>query len=199
MKIEKNKVVVMTYELEVDGEIVDKAEEGQPLDYIQGTNMLIPKLEETVEGKEEGDSYECILSPEEGYGEYDLKKVFDIPKEAFMIDGEIRSDLLVVGRFIPMLNSAGEVCQGMVMEVKDEMVTMDFNPPMAGKTLHFTGKILSVREATEKELKEGLHGEYLPHEGCGCGHGHGCGHHHDGEEGHCCGHCKDDEGCDCHS
>jgi len=209
MKIEEKKVVVMTYELEVEGKIVDKAGEKQPLDYIQGTSMLIPKLEKTVEGKSEGETFECTVSPEEGYGEYDLKKVFDIPKESFMINGEIRDDLLEIGRFIPMLNSAGEVCQGMIVEIKEKDVTMDFNPPMAGKTLHFTGKILEVRDATEKELTEGLHGEYLPHDecgcGCGCGHHHGEGHCHENGEGHCHHHegeegcCGKNGHCDCNS
>lgn len=206
MKISENKVVVMTYQLEVEGKIVDKTDENAPLDYIQGTHMLIPKLEANVEGKEPGDDFECTIVPEEGYGEYDLKKVFDIPKESFMINGEIRDDLLEVGRFIPMLNSAGEVCQGMIVEIKEKDVTMDFNPPMAGKTMHFTGKILEVRDATEKELKEGLHGEFLPEEECSCGcgghHHHGdggCCHHHD-HEGGCCHHGEHkDEDCCCNS
>ena len=72
---------------------------------------------------------------------------------------------------------------------------MDFNHPLAGKTLNFKGEILTVRDATEKELKEGLHGEYLPQEECGCG----CGHHHHGD-GECCGHHdhKDGECCGHH-
>ncbi|MBR5041973.1 MAG: peptidylprolyl isomerase, partial [Bacteroidales bacterium] len=75
--------------------------------------------------------------------------------------------------------------------VDDKGVMMDFNHPMAGKTLHFTGKVEGVREATEKELKEGLHGEYLPPED-GCGHCHkGECHKGEGEchkgEGDCCG------------
>ncbi|MBQ3941660.1 MAG: peptidylprolyl isomerase, partial [Bacteroidales bacterium] len=72
--------------------------------------------------------------------------------------------------------------------------TMDFNHPMAGKTLHFTGKVESVREATEKELREGLHGEYLPPEE-GCGHCHGeC---HKDEDGCCHGEGECKEGCGC--
>ena len=192
MKIEKDKVIVMTYELTVEGKVVDKATKEDPLDYIQGEHILIPLLEATLEGKEPGDCFECIIPPEEGYGEYDLKMVFDIPKEAFMTDGQVREDLLQVGRYIPMLNSAGEVCNGMVVEVKEDKVTMDFNPPMAGKTMFFKGEILSVRDATEKELKEGLHGEFLPREG-GC-HG-GCG---GGCHGGCGGGCHEDgEGCGC--
>ena len=196
MKIEAMKVVAISYEVEVEGEVVDRATEEKPRDYIQGMRMIIPKLEAELEGKDEGDAFDCTIPPEEAYGEYDLAKVFDIPKSSFEVNGKLREDLLEAGKFIPMLNSAGEVCHGMVVEVKDEKVTMDFNAPMAGKTLHFTGKVISVRDATEKELAEGLHGEFLPHEGCHC-HG-GCHGHHDDGEG-CChgeGH-HDGEGC-CH-
>lgn len=208
MKIEAMRVVAISYEVEVEGEVVDRATEEKPLDYIQGMRMIIPMLEAELEGKEEGEAFDCTIPPEEAYGEYDLTKVFDIPKSSFEVNGKLREDLLEAGKFIPMLNSAGEVCHGMVVAVKDDKVTMDFNAPMAGKTLHFTGKVVSVRDATEKELTEGLHGEFLPHEGC---HRHGgCHGHHDGEgcchgEGHgdgegCChgeGHHKDGEGC-CH-
>lgn len=191
MKAEKNRVVVLRYELEADGRIVDSATAEKPFDYIHGTRTIIPKLEEALEGLEEGTDFTCTVLPEDAYGEYDLKKVFDIPKETFVINGELREDLLQVGAYIPLLNSAGDVCQAMVMEIKDNKVTMDFNPPMAGKTLHFKGTVLSVREATPKELLEGLHGEFLPDDGCGCG----CGHHH--HHGHCCGHddCGGDDGC----
>lgn len=194
MKIEAKKVVAISYEVKVDGETVDMATEEKPLDYIQGTRMIIPMLEATLEGKEEGDTFACIIPPEEAYGEYDLAKVFDIPKSSFEFKGRLREDLMEVGRYIPMLNSAGEVCHGMIVEVKEEKVTMDFNAPMAGKTLHFTGKVLSVRDATEKELTEGLHGEFLPpEEGC---HRHGGCHGHHHEDGGCC-HKEGGEGC-CH-
>lgn len=198
MKIEKDIVASLSYELTVDGQIVDKASEENPLEYIHGSHMLIPRFEEEVEGKEPGDEFAFTLSPEEGYGLHNPALRFDIPKESFSIDGMIREDLLVVGRVIPMLNSAGDVCQAQIIEVKDNDVTVDFNHPMAGKTLNFTGKVVSLREATLDELKFGLHGEFLPHDECGCGcgheHGHDCGCGHD--HGHDCG-CGHDHGC-CH-
>ena len=193
MKVENNKVVAVSYALEVEGKIADKSAPGNPLEYIHGTGMLLPKFEGALEGKEPGDSFDFVLSPEDGYGTYDSKYLVDLPKTAFAIDGQVREDLLVVGRTIPMLNQAGQVVQGTVSKVTDTTVTMDFNHPMAGKTLHFTGKVESVRGATDKELTEGLHGEYLPQEeGCGGCQGGGC-HKEDGE---CCGKGKG-EG-DCH-
>lgn len=198
MKIEQNKVVAVSYELEVEGKIADKANADAPLEYIHGTGMLIPKFEAELLGKEPGDAFEFTLSPAEGYGEYNPNYKFDLPKDSFAVDGKVREDLLVIGNIIPMLNTSGQVVQGVVAEIGPDYVKMDFNHPMAGKTLHFTGKVEAVRDATEKELTEGLHGEFLPQEECSCG----ChGHHHDGDcdchgEGHE-GCCHDHEGCGC--
>lgn len=201
MKISKNKVVALSYELEVEGQIADKAEADRPLDYIHGTGMLLPKFEGELEGKQEGDSFDFILSAEEGYGEYHSEYKFDIPKESFADqDGRIREDLLQVGFIIPMLNTSGQVVQGKVAAIHEDSVTMDFNHPMAGKTLHFTGKVESVREATEKELTEGLHGEFVPREGCSKCHG-GChGDCEGGCEGECEGegNCHEEGTCKCH-
>ena len=83
---------------------------------------------------------------------------------------------------------------------------MDLKSPMAGKTLNFSGEIVSVREATEKELKEGLHGERVHQCHCGGGHEGGCGDGSCGDggccgeggcgEGDCCGN-GHDGGCGC--
>lgn len=191
MKIEKDKVVALTYELEVDGEIVDRTSEDRPLDYIHGSHMLLPKFESEVDGLTEGDSFDFTLTPEEGYGPYDEKKLIELPREAFSVEGIIREDLMEIGRTLPMMGKDGGILYATVKEVTENGVVMDFNDRMAGKTLNFKGTILSVRDATEKELREGLHGEYLPpEEGHHCCHGKGRCHKH---EGHC--HEHDGEGC----
>ena len=196
MKIGQNKVVEFCYELEVDGQVVDHTTKEKPLDYIHGTGSLLPKLEAHIEGMEPGDRFDVTLSPADGYGEVDPSRIIDLPKAAFEVNGEVREDLLVPGNTIPMMNSMGGVIPGVVLEVSEDSVKMDLNHQMAGKTLHFTGEVLTVREATEKELTEGLHGEYV--HTCGCG---GC-HGHDGGECGGCegGHCSDEGecGCGCH-
>ena len=212
MKISKDKVVEFIYELEVDGNIVDHTTKERPLDYIHGTQGILPKLEAHIEGMEAGDKFTVTLAPEDAYGQVDPNKIIDLPKTAFEVNGEIREDLLVPGTRIPMMNSMGAVIPGVVLEVTENTVKMDLNSEMAGKTLHFTGEIISVREATEKELAEGLHGEFVHSNGCGgchgnhggcggcsggcgeggCGEG-GCG---DGEGGCGCG--ESEGGCGCH-
>ena len=198
MKITADSVVEFCYDLEVEGQIVDKTTKEKPLDYIHGTGGLLPKLEAHIEGMEPGDKFDVTLSPAEGYGEVNPDMIIDLPKSAFEVNGEVREDLLVPGNTIPMLNSMGAVIPGVVLEVTEDSVKMDLNHQMAGKTLHFTGEILTVREATEKELTEGLHGEFVHSCGCGGGchgcHGGDCGGCNDGgcdEDGHDC-------GCGCH-
>ena len=190
MKIKANSVVEFSYELEVDGQVVDQCPKERPLDYIHGTGGLLPKLEEHIEGMEPGDRFDVTLTPAEGYGEVDPQRIIDLPKAAFEVNGEIREDLLVPGNTIPMMNSMGGIIPGVVLEVTADTVKMDLNHQMAGKTLHFKGEVISVREATEKELTEGLHGEFV--HSCGCG---GC-HGHDGG---CEGGCHGEGGCDCDS
>ena len=141
---------------------------------------------------EPGDKFDVTLSPADGYGEVEPDRIIDLPKAAFEVNGEVREDLLVPGNTIPMMNSMGGVIPGVVLEVTADSVKMDLNHQMAGKTLHFTGEIVSVREATEKELTEGLHGEYV-HSCGGCS---GCHGHEGGCEGGCGG--NDDCGCGCH-
>ena len=194
MKISANSVVEFCYDLEVDGQIVDKTTKESPLDYIHGTGGLLPKLEAHVEGMEPGDKFDVTLSPADGYGEVNPDLVIDLPKSAFEVNGEVREDLLVPGNTIPMMNSMGGVIPGIVLEVTEDSVKMDLNHQMAGKTLHFTGEIQTVREATEKELTEGLHGEFV--HSCGCG---GC-HGHEGGCSDCGGGCGEDHdcGCGCH-
>lgn len=192
MKISQNTVVEFCYELEVDGQVVDHTTKERPLDYIHGTGSLLPKLEAHIEGMEPGSRFDVTLSPEDGYGEIDPSRIIDLPKAAFEVNGEVREDLLVPGNTIPMMNSMGGVIPGVVLEVSEDSVKMDLNHQMAGKTLHFTGEVLTVREATEKELTEGLHGEFV--HSCGCG---GC-HGHSGDCGGCeGGQCGEDHGEDC--
>jgi FKBP-type peptidyl-prolyl cis-trans isomerase SlyD len=159
MNIQDEKVVSLTYTLLVDGEVKDQANEENPLEFIFGLGYLLPKFEEYIKGKQVGDTFEFTLNAKEGYGEYDAQAVVELPKHIFEVDGKIQDQLLFVGNVIPMMNQAGGVIPGKVVEVGDDTVKMDFNHELAGKDLHFSGKVVGVRDATEKELTEGLHGE----------------------------------------
>ncbi len=202
MKISDKKVVSLIYELIVDGELADHCTEERPLEFIQGTGMLLPKFEEYLEGLEPDDPFAFTLSPAEGYGEWNPQLVIELPTAAFEIDGKLRTDLMVVGNILPLTNGHGGIVPGKIVEVGELFVKIDVNSQMAGKPLNFSGKILNVREPSEKELKEGLHGE-LVNRGCGgckggdCGDCEGCGKDGDCNCNNCdCEDCKCED-CDC--
>jgi FKBP-type peptidyl-prolyl cis-trans isomerase SlyD len=164
MIIEKNKVVGLTYSLSIpdtddDMTIVEIVNEEDPLYFIFDMSGLPEKFEQELAGLSEGDAFDFTIDPEEGYGEYDAEAVVELPKSMFIIEGVEQEDLLVVGSIIPMTNEEGESLQGQLVEIGEENVIMDFNHPLSGKTMHFEGKVLSIREATETELEHGhVHG-----------------------------------------
>lgn len=166
MTIADEKVVSLTYTLTVDGQVKDQTTKENPLEFIFGLGYLLPKFEENIKGMKVGDKFQFTLTPEEGYGVFNPESVIDLPKNIFEIDGKIQENLLVPGNMIPMMNQSGGVIPGKVVSVAEETVRMDFNHELAGATLNFSGEITGVREATEKELTDGLHGERAAHN-CG--------------------------------
>lgn len=164
MKIEKNKVVTLTYELRIldeDGEqnLIETANEEQPMVFIYGMSGLPDQFEDNLNGLNSGESFDFKLDTEDGYGEYKEDAVVDLPKNVFEVEGSVPDNMLEEGNYIPMSDSEGNQLQGRVVEVGDDTVKMDFNHPLAGKELYFKGKVESVREATPEELDHGhVHG-----------------------------------------
>ncbi len=81
-----------------------------------------------------------------------------------MVEGKIDPEMLRIGNVIPMQDNQGNPLEGLVIGVDEASVKMDFNHPMAGKTLHFAGTIIDLRDATEEELSHGhVHGAHGHH------------------------------------
>jgi FKBP-type peptidyl-prolyl cis-trans isomerase SlyD len=164
MKIAPDAVVSLTYRLSIpdeDGqpETIEIVEADEPMVFIQGMSGLPQGFEEKLEGLQPGDSFEFDLSADEGYGPRDPEAVVELPLDVFKVDGKVPDGLLDVGNVLPMTNEDGHRLQGRVLDVKDDLVLMDFNHPLADKSMHFTGHILQVRAATPSELDHGhVHG-----------------------------------------
>lgn len=179
MEITRNMFVSLTYELKTgseDGEIKEKAVADSPLDFLFGAGLMLPSFEEKVEGLKTGDSYQFSLPADEAYGPKFPDRIVELPISIFQVDGKIDEEMLVVGESLPMMDSSGNRLNGLILEITDENVKMDFNHPLAGEDLFFKGEILEVREATEAEIMEAVGGGGCG-SGCGCGSGEdsGCG------------------------
>ncbi len=163
MQIKNNSVVSLSYILKQDdanGEVIEVAKDSEPLVFIYGAGNMIPKFEENLGTLKKGDKFEFTLASAEAYGELESEAIIDLDKEIFSVDGQVDEEMLAIGSIIPMRDNEGHMLQGKVLGVTQDTVKMDFNHPMAGKNLHFTGVILEVREATEDELSHGhVHGD----------------------------------------
>jgi len=157
MNISPNSVVALTYELHTTNEegqqvFVEKADEQNPLVFLYGVGMMLPKFEEHLTGLKTGDEYGFELSAADGYGEIDPGAFADLPKAMFT---EAGGELPSVGDVIPLQDNNGNQFRAGVTAVHDETISVDLNHPMAGKNLMFNGTILNVREATQDELSHG--------------------------------------------
>ncbi len=159
VKVENLKVVRATYELYIrneDGteELMEKGTEEAPIVWCQGEGMMLPALEEQMEGKEPGDTFDFVLQPEQAYGPYLEEGLMDLPKTMFFNgDGEFDAERVFVGAVVPMNTTDGQIVKAQVCEITDDHVTIDLNHPYAGETLHFKGVILDIRDVTEGELR----------------------------------------------
>ncbi len=187
MKIEKNVVVSLAYQVKTEeGVVVDQSTVDAPLDYLHGHNNLIVGLEKALEGKVEGDKFSITVTPEEAYGEHMDEMVQRVPANVFQGVDQIEVGM----RFLADTDQGPIPVE--VTEVDGDEVVVDGNHMLAGQTLDFDVEVVALRAATEEEA---AHGHIHQEGGCG-GHDHdhegGCcggeGHSHDHEEEHvCCG------------
>lgn len=198
-----HKYVSVAYELYTDNEkgiheLVEKAPAEHPFQFISGMGVTLDAFEEKLLALAEGDTFNFVLKQDEAYGPYEEDHVIELPKDTFVINGKFDKDMVYPGAVLPMMNADGNRLQGIVLDVKDNVVEMDFNHPLAGKDLHFKGHVVTHRDATDEEIKSLI--QMLSGEG-GCGGCGGecdgnCGHHdHADGEGCCGGH---GDGCNCH-
>lgn len=163
MQIQEKSVVSLSYVLKNDsakGEIIEQTRDNDPLVFIYGIGQMLPKFEEYLLNLSIGDNFEFTLPSADAYGETDHDAIVDLDKSIFMFEGKVDEELIRIGNMIPMRDEQGNMLQGTVVAVTDNAVRMDFNHPMSGKTLHFTGKVLDVRQATDDELSHGhVHGD----------------------------------------
>jgi FKBP-type peptidyl-prolyl cis-trans isomerase SlyD len=174
MKIEKNKMVSLIYELregDSEGRVLETLDEKRPLTFIYGTGRLLPFFENNIDALGNGDAFKFTLKAEDAYGERREDMIIDVPISVFETDGKVNNDICKIGNEVPMMDSEGNPLNGVICDITDSAVKMDFNHPMAGINLCFAGKIIEVRDATDYELEGTGHSC----SGCGSDHSSGCG------------------------
>ena len=181
MKITKNKFVSVTYDLYVgnddERELMESVTQKRPLPFIFGTGSMLPAFEENIKNLEKDNTFDFYLTPDQAYGEFVEEYMLELPKTMFEIDGKFDDERVAEGKTLPMMNENGDRMIGSVHEIREDIVVMDFNHPLAGETLHFTGVILDVHDPTDEEI-EAINRSMAGGCGCSCsecGDNSGCG------------------------
>ena len=161
MPIEKNKVVTINYILkDEEGKVIDSTENNPPFSYLSGSNQILPKLEEKIEGMIIGSSKNVVLEPKDAYGEYQEDAVQKVSRNEFPKDADLQKGMSFLAN-----TPDGKQMPFYIQEVSGNDITIDFNHPLAGKKLEFDVKLMDIRDATQEEITHG--------------HAHaGDGHHH---------------------
>jgi len=150
-QVSEDMVIGLEYTLRLDdGEVVDTSTGRGPLQFLQGHGQIIPGLEKELYGMDLDEEKEVVVQPEEGYGQRKPDAFQEFPKSAFPEGAEIQP-----GMAVQLVDQQGAPHMAFVEEVRDETVLLDLNHPLAGETLHFEVKVVTLRDATEEELEHG--------------------------------------------
>jgi FKBP-type peptidyl-prolyl cis-trans isomerase SlyD len=161
VKAEAKKVVSIEYTLtDDDGSVLDTSEGRGPLAYLHGAKNIVPGLEKAIDGKGAGETIEVKVTPADGYGDYDLNAIRNVPVRKLP---EKRPE---PGSILQVQTPEGPR-HVTVQSVRGDYAKIDFNHPLAGKNLYFKVTIKEIRDATPEEIDHGhAHSK-------GSGHDHG--------------------------
>jgi FKBP-type peptidyl-prolyl cis-trans isomerase SlyD len=140
MQIREGSQVALEYTVSDEtGAVIESNKGKQPLSYIHGKSQIIPGLEKELSGMKVGDEKKIQVKPEDGYGPVNPDAFQEIPKD------KLPPEALKVGTTLMAQGPQGQGTPVRVHEIKDTTVIMDFNHPMAGKTLSFDVKVSEIK------------------------------------------------------
>jgi len=127
-----------------DGTVADSTEGEEPLRFVMGDQTLNEGLELALYGLKAGDKQSLRIDPENAYGYPDPENIHAMSRGDFPPDMELARGVIVA-----FATPDGEEFPGMVMEVGDTQVTVDFNHPLAGHEITFDVEILEVSSGAD--------------------------------------------------
>jgi len=137
--IEQGSTIGLEYTLKLDdGSVVDSNVGGEALVFEQGKGRILPAIDEALVGLETGSEKQLTLPPEQGYGPVNDELFQTVPAE------DVPEDARQEGAMLLARDEQGGERPLRVHEVGEETIVLDLNHPLAGETLHFDLKVVSV-------------------------------------------------------
>ena len=125
-----------------DGSEIDSNFEKEPASFSVGDGSLLPGFERALFGLKSGDEATLEIMPEEGFGQPNDNKLQTIKRDQFDVESELEA-----GMVFSFADAAGGELPGVVKTFDADEVTVDFNHPLAGRTLSFRVAIHNVEVA----------------------------------------------------
>jgi FKBP-type peptidyl-prolyl cis-trans isomerase SlyD len=161
------KVYTISYKLyssnvEETEELVEETSKEHPFVFLTHNNQVLEDFESKMLSLKESEKFDFKIECNNAYGSYEDDKVVELPLNVFQEeDGKVDYELLSVGNELPMVDADGNRAMGIVLELKKDLVVMDFNHPLSDYDLRFVGMVNEIREATAEEVAHGhVHGPH---------------------------------------
>jgi FKBP-type peptidyl-prolyl cis-trans isomerase 2 len=135
----EGKLVKVNYTLTVDGNVVDSSKEGEPFEFTAGSSQVIPGFDESIMGMKAGEKKSFQVGPEKGYGEENPKGIQQVPRDKLPADMKPE-----VGMTLHATMPDGQAIPARIIEVQEDIIVLNFNHPLAGKTLNFEVEVVDV-------------------------------------------------------
>ncbi|NVK72379.1 MAG: peptidylprolyl isomerase [Oceanospirillaceae bacterium] len=133
--------VTLHFELSLeDGQIVDSNFSQSPASFVFGDGSLLPDFESALLGMAAGQEASFVMPPEKAFGAHNESNIQRIPRSQFSMD-------LEEGMVVSFADMSKNELPGVIAEIGDKDVVVDFNHPLAGRSLTFKVRIVSVDEA----------------------------------------------------
>jgi len=139
MAIENGKKVTFHYTLTVDEQIIQTSDGKQPLAYTHGSGEIIPGLATEMEGMSEGEEKSVHVSAENAYGKVNPEAFKEVPKSSLPEGLKPEKDMTLQAQ-----TPEGKDVLVRISEIKEDLIVIDMNHPLAGKDLTFDVKVVSI-------------------------------------------------------
>jgi len=151
MRVKMGRVILLDYMIRVEtGEVVESSAGKEPIEYLHGAGQILPALERALEGLREGEQATFSIAADEAYGQRKEDNIVSLPRSLFPRNVELERGLCLYARAGP-----GQSYPITVKEVKEDMVVVDLNHPLAGERLFFEVSIRGIRPAGNQEIFSG--------------------------------------------
>ena len=122
-----------------DGEVFDSSEGRDPLKVKLGAGAVIPGFDKALTGMEAGEKKSVTIPYADAYGPHNAEMVMQVP-----VDQVPKGMKVEIGDRMEVGGAAGEIMPVTVLDITDDFIVLDANPPLAGKNLTFAIEMVSI-------------------------------------------------------